>query len=194
MTGIRQLVEVAQRDGLTRLRCYVSAMLTPSRRPFRVGTAILSSVLALAACSSVSASSKVKENSDVSPLSFHGCSEVACTGELGGAAYKIEMPAKWNGTLLLWSHGYRSAIPTPPDFGPVDTKADDSPVTQADRDANTAHGQTVEPLPFHGMSTYPYGVNEKFPNDATHNSYREEYNIRPALRLIRPLVNDGARR
>ena len=63
-----------------------------------------------------------------------------------------------------------------------------------DRDANTAHGQTVEPLPFHGMSTYPYGVNEKFPSDAEHNAYREEYNIRPALRLIRPLVHDGARR
>ncbi len=58
-----------------------------------------------------------------------------------------------------------------------------------DRDANTAEGQTVEPLPFHGMSKYPYGTNEKFP----HEAYREEYNIRPALRLIRPLVSEGSR-
>jgi hypothetical protein len=35
------------------------------------------------------------------------------TGSLGGAAYKIEMPTRtiemptrWNGTLILWSRGY----------------------------------------------------------------------------------------
>jgi hypothetical protein len=28
------------------------------------------------------------------------------TGSLGGTAYKIEMPAAWNGTLILFSHGY----------------------------------------------------------------------------------------
>jgi pimeloyl-ACP methyl ester carboxylesterase len=30
----------------------------------------------------------------------------ALTGSIGGAAYKIEMPANWNGSLLLYSHGY----------------------------------------------------------------------------------------
>ena len=29
------------------------------------------------------------------------------TGVLNGAAYRIDMPATWNGTLLLYSHGYR---------------------------------------------------------------------------------------
>src|SRR5262245_41685484 len=28
------------------------------------------------------------------------------TGSLGGAAYKIEVPAHWNGTLALYSHYY----------------------------------------------------------------------------------------
>jgi len=28
------------------------------------------------------------------------------TGSIGGAAYRIEMPSDWNGTLLLYSHGY----------------------------------------------------------------------------------------
>jgi hypothetical protein len=28
------------------------------------------------------------------------------TGSIGGAAYKIEVPAQWNGTLLLYSHYY----------------------------------------------------------------------------------------
>lgn len=58
-----------------------------------------------------------------------------------------------------------------------------------DRDANTAYSQTVEPLPFHAMSAYPYGRNEHFPQDAVHERYRREYNTRPALRLIQPLVD-----
>ena len=56
-----------------------------------------------------------------------------------------------------------------------------------DADANTAFSQTVEPLPFHGMSAYPYRAEEHFPNDADHNEYRRKYLTRPALRLIRPL-------
>src|SRR5579863_6917860 len=28
------------------------------------------------------------------------------TGTIDGAAYKIEIPASWNGTLVLYSHGY----------------------------------------------------------------------------------------
>jgi len=56
-----------------------------------------------------------------------------------------------------------------------------------DADANTAFSQNVEPLPFHGMSSYPYPPGEGFPNDELHRSYRRTYNIRPALRLIRPL-------
>jgi len=56
-----------------------------------------------------------------------------------------------------------------------------------DADANTAYGQTVEPLPFHGMSAYPYPKEENFPADATHQRYRRDYLTRPALRLIRPL-------
>ncbi len=56
-----------------------------------------------------------------------------------------------------------------------------------DRDANTAHSQSVEPLPFHAMSRYPYPESEHYPDDATHRAYRKKYNIRPALRLLRPL-------
>ena len=56
-----------------------------------------------------------------------------------------------------------------------------------DRDPNTAFSNSVEPLPFHAMSRYPYPANEHFPDDAAHRRYREQYNTRPALRLIRPL-------
>jgi hypothetical protein len=56
-----------------------------------------------------------------------------------------------------------------------------------DRDANTAFSQTVEPLPFHAMTSYPYSPREHYPADAAHEAYRKQYNTRPALRLIRPL-------
>jgi tetratricopeptide (TPR) repeat protein len=56
-----------------------------------------------------------------------------------------------------------------------------------DADLNTAHSQTVEPLPFHSMSRYPYPPSENYPDDQLHRDYRRQYNARPALRLLRPL-------
>jgi hypothetical protein len=56
-----------------------------------------------------------------------------------------------------------------------------------DRDPNTAFSTSVEPLPFHAMSRYPYPPAEYFPSDASHRTYVEQYNKRPALVLIRPL-------
>ena len=47
-----------------------------------------------------------------------------------------------------------------------------------DGDMNTAHGQTVEPLPFHEMSEYPYGEEEYFPSDYEYQKYMETYNVR----------------
>ncbi len=58
-----------------------------------------------------------------------------------------------------------------------------------DRDANTAYSQTVEPLPFHAMTQYPYGANEHYPASTIHAEYRKQYNTRPALVLIRPLAS-----
>jgi hypothetical protein len=56
-----------------------------------------------------------------------------------------------------------------------------------DRDANTAFSQTVEPLPFHSMSAYPYPAGEAYPETPAHREYRARYNTRPALRPVRPL-------
>ena len=59
-----------------------------------------------------------------------------------------------------------------------------------DRDANTAFSQSVAPLPFHAMSSYPYPPAEHYPTDDAHRKYLRQYNTRPALRLIRPLATE----
>jgi hypothetical protein len=57
-----------------------------------------------------------------------------------------------------------------------------------DRDPNTLEALCVEPLPFHGMSGYPYGPDERYPDDEAHRAYRREWNTRPARRWIEPFV------
>jgi hypothetical protein len=57
-----------------------------------------------------------------------------------------------------------------------------------DADANTAFSQSVLPLPFHGMSRYPYPAHEVYPQDTAHTTYTKQYLTRPALRLLRPLT------
>ncbi len=47
-----------------------------------------------------------------------------------------------------------------------------------DMDLYTAHPDTVEPLPFHGMSGYPYGADERYPDDQEHQEYRQRFNTR----------------
>ncbi|MDE0040475.1 MAG: hypothetical protein OXT74_00415, partial [Candidatus Poribacteria bacterium] len=47
-----------------------------------------------------------------------------------------------------------------------------------DGDINTLHSQSVEPLPFHGMSAYPYPESESYPSDPEHLRHQLEYNTR----------------
>jgi hypothetical protein len=57
-----------------------------------------------------------------------------------------------------------------------------------DRDPNTAFSESVEPLPFHGMSRYPYPPGEHYPRDAVHDGYQRAYNTRPAKALLTSLA------
>ncbi|MFO1009303.1 MAG: CRTAC1 family protein [Planctomycetota bacterium] len=57
-----------------------------------------------------------------------------------------------------------------------------------DRDPNTVQALEVEPLPFHGMSGYPYRADEHFPDDAAHRAWRAEWNTRPAHEWIAPVA------
>ncbi|HVS11444.1 MAG TPA: hypothetical protein VMS76_16365, partial [Planctomycetota bacterium] len=56
-----------------------------------------------------------------------------------------------------------------------------------DNDPNTVHGETVEPLPFHAMSGYPYGPHEHYPDGPEHRAFRREWLTRTAEEWI-PLV------
>jgi len=60
-----------------------------------------------------------------------------------------------------------------------------------DRDPNTVEALYVEPLPFHGMSAYPYPAGEQFPDTPEHRRWREEWQTRPAKRWIEPLGRQG---
>ena len=66
-----------------------------------------------------------------------------------------ELPAGWRRDFLLYTVGWIK-----------------------DADHNTAFGNTVEPLPFHGIEQYPYAEGEAYPDDAEHRRYLEQYNTR----------------
>jgi hypothetical protein len=47
-----------------------------------------------------------------------------------------------------------------------------------DGDMNTAHGNTVMPLPFHGMKSYPPSDTDIYPDTPELQKYNKEYNTR----------------
>ncbi len=47
-----------------------------------------------------------------------------------------------------------------------------------DMDIHSARPDTIEPLPFHRMSAYPYPETERYPTDEQHREYRRKYNRR----------------
>ncbi|HEX2717495.1 MAG TPA: CRTAC1 family protein, partial [Gemmatimonadaceae bacterium] len=65
------------------------------------------------------------------------------------------LPRGWKRTFLLYTDGWIK-----------------------DSDLNTAHGTTVEPLPFHAAKSYPFARGEQYPTDSVRTRYRREYNTR----------------
>jgi hypothetical protein len=47
-----------------------------------------------------------------------------------------------------------------------------------DADINTAHSGTVDPLPYHGMVSYPDTPVHRYPDGPAHQAYRSEYQTR----------------
>ena len=65
------------------------------------------------------------------------------------------LPPKWTRTFLLYSDGYSKEM-----------------------DINSAIPDQVLPLPFHGMSGYPYPSRESYPMTAARQAYIDRYNTR----------------
>lgn len=71
------------------------------------------------------------------------------------ATHLPQLPKGWKRDFLIYSEGWVK-----------------------DGDLNTTCGQTVEPLPFHEMPSYPYGKNITYPTDKAHREYQKKYNTR----------------
>jgi hypothetical protein len=78
------------------------------------------------------------------------------------------LPDGWTRTFLLLADGFSKEM-----------------------DINSASPDTVEPLPFHRMTRYPYAAPERYPDTAEHQRYRARYNTRVVPRTVPSL--DGAR-
>ncbi len=69
------------------------------------------------------------------------------------------LPQGWNRSFVLYTNGWLK-----------------------DGDLNTAKGRTVTPLPFEGMTKYPYGPEEAYPMTSANKTYLESYNTRVVTR------------
>ena len=75
------------------------------------------------------------------------------------------IPAGWRRTFLLFSDGFSKEM-----------------------DVNSASPDALEPLPFHGMTRYPYGPDESYPLTAERRAVIERYNTRVVAAPLPPLV------
>jgi pimeloyl-ACP methyl ester carboxylesterase len=100
-------------------------MIFPPHSRIAAGALLASTALLIAGCADSTTPLSGRQNtvrSTDTNVSFNNCGS-ACTGEIDGARYAIKLPTRWNGTLLLYSHGYRFAEPGPPNFDPINTNA-----------------------------------------------------------------------
>jgi len=74
------------------------------------------------------------------------------------------LPAGWKRTFFFYADGFGK-----------------------DMDLHSATSDTVRPLPFHGMSKYPYPASEKYPDNNLHRRYQQEYNTRRVPEVLSEL-------
>jgi tetratricopeptide (TPR) repeat protein len=83
-------------------------------------------------------------------------------------------PAGWTRTFLLFADGYSKEM-----------------------DINSASPDEVAPLPFHGMTRYPYAAPERYPDTTAHQRYQARFNTRvigSSLPLLEPRERNANRR
>ena len=85
---------------------------------------------------------------------------------------------------VIMGHGEELTLKFPADaFGPIPPGCRRTFLLKTDSfckdmDLYTAHPDTVGPLPFHGMSGYPYRSDDRYPDTDRTRRYREQYNTR----------------
>jgi hypothetical protein len=67
-------------------------------------------------------------------------------------------------TLFLFAHGYSKEM-----------------------DINSASPDQAAPLPFRGMTQYPYAAPEAYPSTGAHRNYLDRYNTRVVGRPLPPI-------
>ena len=77
------------------------------------------------------------------------------------AAQLDSLPTNWTRTYLLRTDGFSKEM-----------------------DINSASPDSVEPLPFHAMSAYPYSDSEHYPKTRAHETYRGTFNSRHVVQSI----------
>jgi hypothetical protein len=60
-------------------------------------------------------------------------------------------------------------------------------------DINSATPDTVEPLPFHAMSQYPYRAPEHYPDGPEYGRYRAVYNTRLVVDPVPSIDQAGSK-
>jgi hypothetical protein len=58
-------------------------------------------------------------------------------------------------------------------------------------DLHSSSPDTLDPLPFHGMTKYPYGPGESYPDTPAHRDYLARYNTRVVSGPLPPLELAG---
>lgn len=97
----------------------------PAGRTRRPHTTATCAVVALAfgalvtGCSSSSAPPATSATDTSNNVQFTACQPTTCSGALDGNPYEIVMPAKWNGSLLIYSQDTPALSPTAVKYKPV---------------------------------------------------------------------------
>jgi tetratricopeptide (TPR) repeat protein len=81
------------------------------------------------------------------------------------------LAAGWKRTFLLFADGFSKEM-----------------------DVNSASPDQLKPLPFHGMSRYPYSWPESYPRTEAHRRYLEEYNTRVVTSSMPSIESELVRR